>query len=136
MIYAILDTNILVSALLTKHSDASTVKVFQNTLTGKITPIYNDIIIGEYNDVLKRKKFKFEHQLVDVIIGYILKYGISVDYTPTNIILSDPKDEPIYQAYYVTQNTHNSFLVTGNLKHFPTEPQIISATEFVNFFKL
>lgn len=136
MIYAILDTNILVSALLSKHPDASTVKVFQNTLTGKITPIYNGIIIGEYNDVLKRKKFKFDHQLVDVIIGYILKYGISVEYTPTNINLPDPKDEPIYQAYYVTKNTQSSFLVTGNLKHFPTEPKIISATEFVKIFKI
>lgn len=136
MIYAILDTNILVSALLSKHSDASTVKVFQSTLMGKITPIYNDIIINEYNDVLKRKKFKFDHQLIDVIIGYILKYGVSVEYFATNAILPDPKDEPIYQAYYVTKNTLSSFLVTGNLKHFPVETQIINANEFVNIFKL
>ena len=48
----VIDTNVIVSALLSKHPDASTVQVFQALLTDRITPVYNDEILTEYSDVL------------------------------------------------------------------------------------
>ena len=43
----VIDTNVIVSALLSKHADASTVQVFQALLTDRITPVYNDEILTE-----------------------------------------------------------------------------------------
>jgi len=54
MIYAVIDTNVLVSALLTSNLEAATVKVLEALQYKKITPLYNDEIINEYVKVLRR----------------------------------------------------------------------------------
>ena len=53
MIYAVIDTNVLVSALLTHNFDAATAKVVRALLKRKFTPLYNEEILLEYSDVLK-----------------------------------------------------------------------------------
>lgn len=57
--YAVIDTNVLVSALLSKNDDAATVQIIKLILSGKIVPVYSEEIIGEYREVLTRKKFRF-----------------------------------------------------------------------------
>lgn len=52
MIYAVIDTNVLVSARISKNSQSSTVKVVSHMLNGSIKPVYNDEIIAEYTEVL------------------------------------------------------------------------------------
>lgn len=47
MIYAVIDTNVLVSARISKKSQSSTVKVISNMLNGKIIPVYNEEILAE-----------------------------------------------------------------------------------------
>ena len=56
---AVIDTNILVSALLSKHDDSATVQVVERMIIGELIPIYSIEIITEYREVLSRKKFKF-----------------------------------------------------------------------------
>lgn len=58
MIYAVIDTNVLVSAHISKNSLSPTVKVVSHMLNGHIKPVYNDGIIAEYTEVLHRPKFK------------------------------------------------------------------------------
>ena len=41
MVYVVLDTNILVSALLSKHDDAATVIVMRKMFYGKLVPVYS-----------------------------------------------------------------------------------------------
>ncbi|HBN83905.1 MAG TPA: toxin PIN [Clostridiales bacterium] len=53
--YAVIDTNVLVSALLKWESIPGAVAI--ESLVGKITPILNDEILAEYRDVLSRPKF-------------------------------------------------------------------------------
>ena len=48
MIYAVIDTNVLVSARITKNSSSATVKVLNNMFNGTIKPVFNDEIIAEY----------------------------------------------------------------------------------------
>ncbi len=48
MVYAVIDTNIFVSALITHNSNASTARVLENLLLHRIIPLYNDDIIKEY----------------------------------------------------------------------------------------
>lgn len=38
--YAVIDTNVLVSALLSNHHDAATVQVISRMLAGEIIPVY------------------------------------------------------------------------------------------------
>ena len=59
-IYAVIDTNVIVSALLTRNRDAATARVLGMVISQmRITPLYNGEIITEYNNVLKREKFGF-----------------------------------------------------------------------------
>ena len=61
--YAVVDTNILVSALLSKKDDAATVQVFQRILGGDVIPLYSNETMTEYREVLARRKFKFDNEL-------------------------------------------------------------------------
>jgi len=59
MIYAVIDTNVLVSALLTHNKQSATIRVMEAMFANKIIPLYNEEIIFEYEDVLHRSKFSF-----------------------------------------------------------------------------
>ena len=52
MIKAVIDTNVIVSAYITKNLEAATSKVWEAVLQCKLTPIYNDEILSEYSEVL------------------------------------------------------------------------------------
>lgn len=126
----VLDTNVIVSALLSKHPDASTVQVFNAMLTDRITPVYNDEILTEYNDVLRRKKFHFPEAMIQATIKYFLKHGIYTDRLSTGEDLPDPKDLVFYEVCMAKQDEH-SMLVTGNIKHFPSKPFIVTPNELL-----
>ena len=59
MIIAVIDTNVVVAALLSKFEDSATVRVMTEVLTGNIIPIYSNAILTEYQNVLSREKFDF-----------------------------------------------------------------------------
>lgn len=63
--YAVLDTNVLVSALLKNGSVPW--QVAEEALHGDIIPVLNDEILTEYEDVLNRPKFKFEKRTTPMI---------------------------------------------------------------------
>ena len=56
MIHAVIDTNVLVSALLTSKSDTATVQVLEAIMNGQIIPLYNEEIISEYEKSRKKKE--------------------------------------------------------------------------------
>lgn len=57
--YAVIDTNVLVSALLSSHEHAATVQVVSRMFAGEIIPVYSAEIMQEYREVLRRKRFQF-----------------------------------------------------------------------------
>ena len=63
MICAVIDTNVLVSALITHNAEAATVKVVRLLLEEEFVPLYNADIIAEYNEVLHRSKFPMQSQV-------------------------------------------------------------------------
>ena len=65
-IYAVIDTNVLVSAMHSKHSDSATVRVINLFFENKIVPLVNEEILKEYNDVLHRKKFHFPAEFLKI----------------------------------------------------------------------
>lgn len=129
MVYAVIDTNVLVSSLLSRHPDSSTVVVMNLVLSRKVTPLYNDDIIQEYTEVLHRAKFGFPVDLVDAIVDTIKTIGLSMDRTATTEFLPDPKDLVFYE---VALSKEDGWLVTGNKKHFPLNPIVVTPSEFLS----
>ena len=128
--YVVIDTNVLVSALLSKNESAATVQVMVQLLAGRITPVYSNEVISEYREVLSRKKFKFSPKQINCLLSAIEKFDILVDPSPTGAILPDMKDLPFYEIV-IEKRSDNAYLVTGNQKHFPKEPFIITAREMI-----
>ena len=126
--YAVIDTNVLVSALLSSKSDTATVQVLVKVIMGEIIPVYNKVIIKEYREVLSRKKFGFSGETIGYLLSAIEKYGILIDHAPSGITLPDMKDISFYEAALEKKN-EGVFLVTGNIKHFPKEPFIVTPRE-------
>lgn len=129
--YAVIDTNVLVSALLSSKDDTATVQVFCKVITGEIIPVYSNIIAKEYREVLSRKKFGFSGDLIEYFMSAIEKYGILVDPSPSGIALPDMKDVPFYEVV-LEKRDDNTYLVTGNIKHFPKEPFIVTPRELLD----
>jgi len=128
MVYAVIDTNVLVSALWTENPLAATRIVLDLLASKKITPLYCEDIIAEYRDVLSRPKFPFDEQEVDNLIDFIVETGIDTFRTSYDELLPDENDRVFYE---ISLSREGSFLVTGNLKHFPKTPQVVTPAEFL-----
>ncbi len=129
--YAVIDTNVLVSALLSSKDDTATVQVLGKVITGEIIPVYSNVITKEYREVLSRKKFGFSGDLIEYLMSAVEKYGILVDPSPSGITLPDMKDVPFYEVV-LEKRDDNAYLVTGNIKHFPKEPFIVTPRELLD----
>lgn len=129
--YAVVDTNVLISALLSDKEDAATVQVVKKIILGDIVPIYSHDIAHEYKNVLNRRKFNFSREKIDFLLKSIFYFGIFFEPVLHNFVLPDVNDLPFYLAAAQNQDK-NSFLVTGNLKHFPTEPFIVTPRQLID----
>lgn len=129
--YAVIDTNVLVSSLLSSSDDSATVQILSMVFNGKITPIFSDIIMNEYREVLHRQKFHFSEDTIRYLLAAVEKYGIYVNPAPSDAILPDMKDLPFYEVV-LEKRKDNAYLITGNIKHFPIEPFIVTPRELLN----
>lgn len=129
--YAVIDTNVLVSALISNHTDAATVQLVGRLISGEIIPVYSDEIMREYREVLSRKKFRFEQDMINDILLAVERYGVIVGPSATGVILPDMKDLPFYEVV-MEKREEGAYLVTGNLKHFPVKPFIVTAREMLD----
>jgi putative PIN family toxin of toxin-antitoxin system len=129
--YAVIDTNVLVSALLSNNNEAATVQIIGRLIAGEIIPAYSKEIVSEYREVLNRKRFKFDTETVDYLLSAIDRYGILVEPSPTGSVLPDMKDLPFYEVV-MEKRDDDAYLVTGNLKHFPKKPFIVTARQMID----
>ena len=133
MIYVILDTNVVVSAMLSRlRSDAATAKTLEYVFLGKVVPVYNDEIIDEYIEVLSRPKFRFDKELINIVISHIRRVGISSGRLQSDEEFPD-KDDVVFYEVTLSQlkKDEHTYLVTGNLKHFPMKSLVVTPREFV-----
>lgn len=128
MIYAVLDTNVLVSALWTKNDKAATFRVVKLLQQGIFTPLYNEEILAEYEEVLSRPKFQFSNDAIFTIISYIREYGIDSQRMSYDEIMPDETDRVFYE---VAMSKDDAYLVTGNQKHFPATPIVVTPAEML-----
>ena len=128
MVYAVVDTNVLVAALWTRNTLAATKRVLDLLLAGEIVPLYNAEVVQEYRDVLNRTKFPFDAQEVDDLIGFIMEIGVDTERTKYDELMPDEDDRVFYE---ISLTVEDSFLVTGNLKHYPKVPKVVTPAELI-----
>lgn len=131
-VFAVIDTNVIVSALLARNPGAATVKVLEAFFQGRIMPLVNDEIINEYRDVLHRPKFRFPKELVNSVIAAIEHTSISPGRTHSKEDFPDPKDAVFYE---VALSKDDAYLITGNTKHFPHTPIVVTPAEMLEILE-
>lgn len=75
--YAVIDTNVLVSAML--KWDSVPGSIMELAFDGPIIPLINKEILAEYREVLRRPRFHLTEEIVDIVVGNIESKGIFVD---------------------------------------------------------
>ena len=132
-IFAVIDTNVLVSALL--KYDSIPGKIVESAVTGRFIPALSETIIGEYNEVLYRKKFNFSDEDINMLIRAFIQHGTF--FTPSKIeeIIPDEKDIEFYAVTMEARKENISYLVTGNIRHFPVKPYVVTPREFLNILE-
>jgi len=132
-ILAVIDTNVIVSALLNHDGESNPSIVLTNVISGNITPLYNEDIISEYKDVLSRDKFPFRQEDIESTIDLFVKKGILIDSTvPIKENYPDLDDVVFYE---VAMSMEGTYLVTGNIKHFPINSIVVTPAEMVEILK-
>lgn len=129
MIYAVIDTNVLVAAKLTHHDDAATLRVIRAVFFKKVTPLISPAIIAEYRDVLARPKFGFSPEEVTDLIELFLANGKQMNSLHYDGEMVDEKDRVFYEIALAGESM-GAKLVTGNAKHYPISPIVVSPAEF------
>ena len=133
MIHAVIDTNVLVSVLLAKSEDSSVIKLIDAVLNGKIIPLFNNEIVAEYTEVLSRPKFNFDKEMRELLVERIVFLGEDADRTAFPESLPDEGDRVFYE---VALGTDDAYLVTGNLKHFPKTPIVVTPAQMLDILNL
>lgn len=129
-IYAVIDTNVLVSAML-KYSSIPG-KIIEFAFSGAIIPVLNDDIVSEYRTVLMRKKFHLTSEIVDDVIDSLSNYGEYITPERLNIDMPDQKDAVFYEVVMEKRKSEDAYLITGNIRHFPAEYFIVTPREMLN----
>lgn len=132
--YVVIDTNVLVSAMLKWDSVPGC--VLEHSLVGDIIPLLNEQILAEYAEVLGRHKFYFDKDKIKIILNGMIQRGIFIDSDKRTVELPDPKDAVFYEIVMEKRKHGEVFLVTGNIKHFPTEPFIVTPREMLTILEM
>ena len=109
--YAVIDTNVLVSAML--KWDSVPGNIMELAFSGSIVPILNDSIMAEYRKVLSRSKFHLTDEIINDVLDTINENGLYVDAEELEIELPDPKDRVFYEVVMEERREEDAYLVTG-----------------------
>lgn len=131
--YAVIDTNVLVSAILKWNSVPG--RILEHAFVGDIIPLLNEQVLKEYIEVLERPKFHFDKQRINIIIDGLVQRAVIVDAEVIDVKLPDPKDVVFYEIVMEKRKHNEAFLITGNIKHFPLESYIVTPREMLTILE-
>jgi predicted nucleic acid-binding protein len=114
----VVDTNVLVSGLLSTHGVPA--RVLDLLTTGDLQMAYDDRIAAEYRQVLVRPRFGFHPEAVAHLLDYLFVEGLPLVARPLPAALPDPTDQPFWEVAVEAAAP----LITGNRgcthpPHFP-----------------
>ena len=122
----VVDTNVLVSGLLNPKGIPA--YILNLLLNRKLSLLYDNRIIGEYENVLNRDKFGFKKENIEPLIDFLKYEGHFITANPIKTIFKD-KDDKMFLEVAETGNAE--YLITGNIVHFPKLKKIVTPKEFI-----
>ena len=125
MIKAVLDTNVLVSALWTPAGNASA--IMELILTDRVIPCFDQNILNEYHTVLSRPRLAFPLNQTDKLLEEITGRGLKVIVKPGTIAMPDETD----RKFYDTAKFCEAYLIIGNIRHFPKDQFVTNPAGFI-----
>jgi putative PIN family toxin of toxin-antitoxin system len=124
------DTNVVVSALLKENSNPAL--LIRLALNGNILSCLSQLVLDEYEEVLKRPKFSFNPATVDEFLRDLRNRALIVAPSRRVHVALDEADNRFLECAHAARAT---YLVTGNRKHFPFtafgKTQIVSPAELI-----
>ncbi|MDQ3698659.1 MAG: putative toxin-antitoxin system toxin component, PIN family [Gemmatimonadota bacterium] len=109
----VLDTNVVVSGLLSPHGPPG--QILSLAITGVLTVLWDDRIAAEYREVTARPRFAFDQRRAAAVLAALVAGGELIGAEPLPIVLPDPDDGPFLE---VAAAGRADALVTGNVPHF------------------
>ena len=128
MIYAVIDTNVLVAAAKTHKPDSSTSKILSLVFSGIIQPLVCEEILEEYEQILHLPVLGIPEDLASAILVKFRNDGINPGRTPSREEHPDPTDQIFYE---ISLSVEDAYMVTNNKKHFPQKPRVVTPSEML-----
>lgn len=128
----VLDTNVLLSACL--KPDGLEAQVVNMVLGGLVTACVTDHVLAEYEDVLSRPKFESVRPRAAAVLAEFAAKALRV---PGGDPLSIAADEDDNRFLECAASASASYLITGNLRHFPPKhnaTDVVNARSFVTIY--
>lgn len=98
----------------------------------RITLLYNSEIMAEYEDVLSRPYLRISPVERDTLFEFIRKNGVLANRTTFKNLFIDEDDRVFYE---IMLSEDDSYLVTGNLKHFPVSPRVVTPAQMLQIME-
>ena len=125
----VIDTNVLVSSTLSSEGNSARI---MNLISDKqIQLFYCPAIMDEYKRVLAYEKLSITMQTQRSVVNAIEELGIMIEPVAGDIPLPDESD----RVFYDTARISGSILITGNIKHYPTEAFVMTPTAFLTAYE-
>ena len=125
-----MDTNVLVSALLTPFGGPS--RILELISSGQILLLLDNRIFAEYREVLARPKFQVPSHARQIVLERLSRKALWITTQPLALTLPD-KDDVMFVEVAVAGKAYA--LITGNKRHFPLKRvrniKILSPREFL-----
>ncbi|MDR3002534.1 MAG: putative toxin-antitoxin system toxin component, PIN family [Fibromonadaceae bacterium] len=131
IIKVVIDTNVAVSSLLSDKGHPA--HIINLVKSDSFIPYYNISIMEEYMRVLKYPKFNFKQQQIDGMLNLIKKRGVCTERISTS---ENKMIDETDRMFYDLHKAVGAILITGNAKHYPKEPSIMSPADFMEYCSL
>ena len=121
----VIDTNVIVSSTFSELGNPA--KIMYLCFSDKLQMVYSTEIHDEYKKVLSYKRLNISDDIQTDILRAIEESGALIEPAISTIQMPDESDRVFYDA----AKTDNATLITGNKKHYPDEPFILTPTDFL-----
>jgi uncharacterized protein len=130
----VIDTNIVISAALKPEGLQRTVLLLAMTKPARL--YVSQAILAEYKAVLARRELHIRRGLRNQLLSLIARQGHIVKPSRALRVTSDPDDNKFVEC---AEAARADYLITGNLRHFPTfwkATKIVTSRQFIELVAL
>ncbi|MDZ7758664.1 MAG: putative toxin-antitoxin system toxin component, PIN family [Desulfovermiculus sp.] len=136
--HIVVDTNVLVSGLLSQNAGSPLASILDGMLSGRLAFLLSPQLLAEYREVLLRPRVQRYHGLnareVDAILTEIAIHGIWRESSEA-VSAPDPKDDHLWRLLSAVPGT---LLITGDrilLENPPEYASVLSPRDYLELIR-